>query len=117
MADDASESIQRVRDNRVLAEGLLRHIGKTGLVQSEMAGGATVSDAQLRQPYLMNARLKAAVQANGFSAIVDEGKVVPLITVPLAEMFFGGRNCERQQQSDTDNAKCPHRIAEQRLSC
>ena len=115
VTDDTSESIQGVRHDRMFAEGLLGYIGKTRLVQSEMAGGATISNAQLRQPYLMNARLKAAPQAHGFSAIVDECKILPLITVPLAEMLLCRRNCERQQQSDTHNAKCPHWVAEERL--
>ena len=99
----------------MFAEGLLRHIAKTGLVQSEMAGGAAVDNAQFRQPDLMNARLKAAAQANRISAIVDECKIVALIAMPLAEMLLGRRNCKRQQQSQADNAECPHRIAEERL--
>ena len=45
MTDDATESIQRVGNDGVLPERLLRHIGKTGLVQPKMAGSATVGDA------------------------------------------------------------------------
>ena len=45
MADDAAESIERVRNCRMLAEGLLIYIGKTGLVQSQVARGAAIDDA------------------------------------------------------------------------
>ena len=64
MADHASESVERVRNYRVLAEGLLIYVGKTGLVQTQVAGGAAVDDAEFRQPDLMNARLEAAAQAH-----------------------------------------------------
>ena len=47
MADNASKSIQRVRNHRVFAERLLLHIGKTGFVQSQVAGRAAVDDAQI----------------------------------------------------------------------
>jgi hypothetical protein len=72
MADHAAESIERVRNCRMLAEGLLIYVGKTGFVQSQVAGGAAVDDAQFRQPDLMNAGLESAAQADGISAIANQ---------------------------------------------
>ena len=115
MADDATESVQCVRNCRVFAEGLLTHVAKTGLIQSQVAGGAAVNDAQIRQPYLMNARLESAAQADSISAIADQSEVATLIAMPLAEVLLCRRDRKRQQQAQADNAECPHRIAEQRL--
>src|ERR1035438_2921980 len=63
----------------------------------------------------MNAWLESATEAHGFSAVVDQSKVVPLVAVPLAEMFLGRCDCERKQQDHTDDAERPHRVAEERL--
>jgi hypothetical protein len=45
MADDATESVERVWNCRMLSEGLPIYVGKTGLVQSQVARGAAVDDA------------------------------------------------------------------------
>jgi hypothetical protein len=45
MADDATESIDRVWNYRVFSEWLLIYVGKTGLVQSQVARSAAVDDA------------------------------------------------------------------------
>jgi hypothetical protein len=45
MADDATESVERMWNYRVFAEGLPIYVGKTGLVQSQVARGAAVDDA------------------------------------------------------------------------
>jgi hypothetical protein len=82
-----------------------------------VARGAAVDDVKIRQPNLMDARLESPAQAHGISAIMDERQVVPLIAVPLAEMFFGRCNRKSQQQTEADNAECPHRIAEEGLPC
>src|SRR5271165_6090152 len=102
-----------MRNDRVFAERLLRHVPKAGFIESKVAGGAAVDDAQFRQPDLMNARLEPATQAHGISAIVDQRQVVPLIVMPLAKVLLGGSNRESQQQDYTDNAECPHRVAEE----
>ena len=115
MADHASKSVKRVRNCRVLAEWLLLHVAKTGLLQSQMTGRAAIDDAQFRQPYLMDARLKAAAQADRISAIVNQSKVVALIAMPLGEVILGRGNGKRQQQNQADNAECSHRIAEECL--
>jgi hypothetical protein len=60
-----------VQNSRVLAEGLLMHVGKTSFIQSEVARSTTVDNAQIRQPNLMNSWLEAASQADGISAIAN----------------------------------------------
>jgi len=45
MTNNAAESVQRVWNDRVFAEGLLFHVAKTCLIQSQMARGAAVDDA------------------------------------------------------------------------
>ena len=79
-----------------------------------MAGGAAIHDAEFRQPYLVNAGLQAAAQADCIAAIADQREVFALITVPLAEVILCRRDGQSQQQDEADNAECPHRIAEQR---
>jgi hypothetical protein len=96
----------------MFAERLLRHVAKTGLIQSQVARSAAVDNTQVRQPDLMDPRQESTAQAHGISAIVDERQVVPLIAMPLAEVFLGWRNRKCQHQTKTDNAECPHRIAE-----
>ena len=44
MTDNAAKSVQRVRNDRVFPEGLLFHVAKTCLIQSQMARGAAVDD-------------------------------------------------------------------------
>ena len=97
----------------MLAEGLLIHIGKTRFFQSKMACRAAIDHAQFRQPDLVDAGLEAAAQADGVSAIADQRKVVALLRMPLAEVVLCRRDGQRQQQAETDDAECPHRIAEQ----
>ena len=113
MADDASESVERVRNCGVFAEGLLIHIAKTGFIQSKMAGRAAVDHTQFRKPDLMDARLKASAQADRIPAIVNQCKIVALIAMPLGGMVFGRSDGKRQQQDQADDTECPHRIAEE----
>ena len=98
-----------------LRKGCCVHVGKAGLLQAQVAGGAAIDNAQFRQPDLMNARLEAAAQADRIAAIVDQREIVALIAVPLAEVVLCRRNGQRQQQDQADDAECPHRIAEERL--
>jgi hypothetical protein len=81
-----------------------------------VAGCASVDDTKFRQPDLMDTRLEAATKRIGITAIVDQRQIVPLITMPLAEVFLCRRDGKRQQQGQADNAKCPHRITEEGLA-
>ena len=114
VTNHASESIDRVRDYGVLAKRLLRNVGETGFLQTQMAGVAAIHDAQLRQPDLVNARLHAAAQTYRIAAIADQRDVFALITMPLTEVILCRRDGQCQQKDQADKAKCPHRIAEQR---
>jgi hypothetical protein len=48
VTDDAAESIQRVRNDRMFAEGLLSHVAKTGLIQPQVACSTAVDDTEVR---------------------------------------------------------------------
>src|SRR5579863_8939451 len=113
MADHASKAVERVRNHRVFAEGLLLHIGKTGLLQTQMARCAAVNHTEFRKPDLMDARLKSTAQADRISAIVNQAKVVALIAMPLGKVVLGGGNGKCQQQHQADDTECSHRIAEE----
>ena len=67
VTDHATESIQRVRNYRMLPEWLLAHIRKTRFIQPQVASGAAVNDTEFRQPDLMDPRLEPAAQADGIS--------------------------------------------------
>ena len=54
-----------MRNSRVFAEGRLMYVTKTSFIQSEVARRQRVDDAQIGQPYLVNARLKSTLQADG----------------------------------------------------
>ena len=54
MTHDAAELVERVRNNRMLAERLGADIGKTRFFQSDVAGGAAIDDSELRQPDLLD---------------------------------------------------------------
>ena len=97
MTDNASKSIDRVRDRRVFAEGLLIYIAKTCFVQPKVTCRAAIDDTQFRKPDLMNARLETATKAYCISSIVDQRQVVALIAMPRREVIFGWSNCESQQ--------------------
>ena len=115
VTDDAAEAVERVRNNRVFAEWLLIHIGKTRLLQSQVARRAAIDHPQFRKPDLVNAWFKAAAQTDGVSTIANQRSVVTLIGMPLAEVFLRRRNRQCQQEDQADHAECPYRIAEQRL--
>ena len=101
----------------MFAEWLLMHVGKTSFIQSEVARSTTVDDAQIGQPYLVNARLESTLQAQGIAAIVDQLQVLPLISMPLAEVLLGRRDRKSNQQDKADNAKGSDRIAEECRPC
>jgi len=69
VTDHATESVERVGDNRVLAEWLLGNIGETGFIQSQVTRRAAVDNAEFREPDLMDAGYEPAAQADGISAI------------------------------------------------
>src|SRR5690348_9697486 len=59
MANDTTKSIDRVRNGRMLTEGLLIHIAKTRFIQPQVTGRTAIDDTEFRKPDLMQARLEA----------------------------------------------------------
>ena len=100
MADHASKLIELMRNHGMRAERLLAHVGEAGLVQSEVAGGAAVDDAEFRQPDLLNAAWKCRCSVTASLRFADQPQVAVLIVAPLAEVILGGRDRQREQQQN-----------------
>jgi len=101
----------------MFAEWLLMYVTKTSFIQSEVARSTTVDDAQIGQPYLMNARLESTLQTDGISAITDQFQVLPLIAMPLAEVLLCRRDRKSNQQDKADNSEGSDRIGEECRPC
>jgi hypothetical protein len=112
MANYATEPFKRMRDCWMFAKGLLPYVCEACFIQSKVASRASICNAQVWQPDLMNTRLEFAPEAYGVSTIVYECKISLLIAMPLAEMFLCRRNRQCQQQSQTDYAEGSHRVTE-----
>ena len=50
----ATELVERVRNDRMLAKRLGADIGKTRFFQSNVTGGAAIDDSELRKPDLLD---------------------------------------------------------------
>ncbi len=74
MTDHAPEPVDRMWNNRVLAEGLLRDVSEARLLQTQVASRAAIDHSQLRHPDLMNAWLEAPAQTDRIPAISDQAR-------------------------------------------
>ena len=99
MAHYATELVQCVRDYWMAAEGLSANIFEAGFFQSDVAGGTSIHDSELRQPDLLDAIVfaKVALQGYRFSATCNQRQILLLIVTPFTEVILGWRDGHRNQ--------------------
>jgi hypothetical protein len=95
----AAELVERVRDYRMPTERLGADIGKTGLFQSDVAGGTAIYDSELRKPDLLDSIVfvKVALQGYRVSAAHNQRQILLLVVTPFAEVVLGWCDGQRNQ--------------------
>ena len=97
VAHHAAELVKRVRNRRMPAERLCGDIGKTGLFQSGVAGGAAIDDSELRNPDLLDAVVEMTLQGYRVSSAPNQRQIFVLVVVPFTEVILGRRNGQCDQ--------------------
>lgn len=79
----------------MLSERLRADIGKTGFFQSNVAGRAAIDDSQLWKPYLLDPRVKMALQCQRVSARSNQRQILILVVTPFTEVILCRCNGQR----------------------
>src|SRR5208337_3609958 len=95
----APELVKCVRNCRMPAEWLGADIGKTRLLQPNVAGGASIDDSDLRKPYLLDpvVLVKPALQCNRISPARNQRQILFLVVAPFTEVILSGSYREKNQ--------------------
>src|SRR5271157_5346324 len=110
----AAELVKRVRDYRMPAKRLCADIGKTGFLQSDVAGGAAIHDSELRKPDLLDSLVfvEVTLQCDRLSTAPNQLQILLLVVTPFTEVILGRCNGQRNQQQQAYHAKSANRMAE-----
>src|SRR5215472_3554085 len=115
MTDHASELAEGVRNRRMRSKRLLADASQGHFLEPQVASGAAVGDALLRDPDLMNATLESLVQSSRVGTGSNQLKKLPLILAPRAKEVFCRSDGQRQSQDQAGTGKTPRRISENDL--
>jgi len=115
VANHAAKFRQRMRHGRVWTEWLGSGVRQTIFLERYVAGGAAVHNVLLGNPDLLNAALKAALQAGGVWALRNHLTILPLKMAPLAEEIPGGSDGSDDRKQYADGSKTARGRAHQKL--
>src|ERR1700690_3821385 len=95
VAHDAAELVRCVRDHGMAAERLCADVGKAGLFQSDVAGGAAIDNAEPGKPDLLDPVVEVSLQCNRVSPGPNQRQVLLLVVAPFTEVIL--RRCNGQR--------------------